>query len=66
MELLHSAISTIEFSFDNTIYRQIDGVPMGSPLDPALANIFVGYYEEKLFSETFNTVYNAMYIILTH
>ena len=24
---------------------------MGSPLGPALANIFVGYYEEKLFSE---------------
>ena len=51
VELLHSATSTIESSFDNTIYRQIDGVAMGSPLGPALANIFVGYYEEKLFSE---------------
>ena len=51
VELLHSATSTVEFSFDNTIYRQIDGVAMGSPLGPALANIFVRYYEEKLFSE---------------
>ena len=25
---------------------------MGSPLGPALANIFVAYYEEKLFSQT--------------
>ena len=25
---------------------------MGSPFGPALANIFVGYYEEKLFSQT--------------
>ena len=25
---------------------------MGSPLGRALANIFVGYYEEKLFSQT--------------
>ena len=25
---------------------------MGSRLGPALANIFVGYYEEKLFSQT--------------
>ena len=25
---------------------------MGLPLGPALANIFVGYYEEKLFSQT--------------
>ena len=51
MERLHSATSTVEFSFDNTIYRQIDGVAMRSPLGTALANIFDGYYEEKLFSE---------------
>ena len=51
MKLLHSATSTVKFSFDNTIYRQIDGVVMCSPLGPALANIFAGYYEEKLFSE---------------
>ena len=51
VELLHSATSTVEFSFDNTIYRQIDGVAMGTSLGSALADIFVGYYEEKLFSE---------------
>ena len=50
VELLHSAISTVEFSFDNTIYRQIDRVAMGSSLGPALAIIFVGYYE-KLFAK---------------
>ena len=51
VELLHSATSAVEFSFENTIYRQIDEVAMGSSLGPSLANIFVGYYEEKLFSK---------------
>ena len=31
------------------MYRQIDGVAMSSPFGPALANIFVGYYESLLF-----------------
>ena len=52
VELMKSASSTVEFSFNNTMYTQTDGVAMGSPLDPALANIFVGYYEEKLFYQT--------------
>ena len=33
------------------MYRKIDGVAMGSPLGLPLANIFVGYYESKLFNE---------------
>ena len=28
-------------------YKQSDGVAMGSPLGPALANIFVGYYKNS-------------------
>jgi hypothetical protein len=48
-ELLELATVNVEFSFNNHMYRQIDGVAMGSPLGPILANIFVGYYEEQLF-----------------
>jgi len=32
------------------MYRQIDDVAMGSPLGPALANIFVGHQEQKIFN----------------
>ena len=33
--------------FEGKFYDQIDGVPMGSPLDPVLANLFMGYHEQK-------------------
>ena len=52
VELMKNATSSVEFSFNNTKYKQTDSVAMGSLFDPALANIFVGYYEEKLFSQT--------------
>ena len=52
VELMKSATFSVEFSFNNTMYKQTDGVAMGSPLGLALPNIFVRYYEEKLFSQT--------------
>ena len=52
VELMKSATSSFEFSFNNTMYKQTDGIAMRSLLGPALANIFVEYYEEKLFSQT--------------
>ena len=42
----------VEFSFNNQIYKQLDGVAMGSPLGPALANILVGFHESRLFDNT--------------
>ena len=46
---MKNAASSVEFSFNKILYRQIDGVPIGSPLASASANIFVGFYEIKLF-----------------
>ena len=52
VELMKSATSSNEFSSNNTMYKQTDGVAKRLPFGPALANIFVGYYKEKLFSQT--------------
>ena len=38
--LLQFATRKSHFLFDGKYYDQIDGVAMGSPLDPVLANIF--------------------------
>ena len=52
VELMQLATSSVEFSFNNNIHRQIDGVAAGSPLGPALKKSFVGYQEAKLFNIT--------------
>ena len=49
VELMQTANSSVEFSFINIMHRQIDGIAMGSPLGPSLANIFVGCYDALLF-----------------
>ena len=41
IELMEIATSSVVFSFNDIMYRQIDGVAMGSPLGRALANIFL-------------------------
>ena len=49
IELMNVAAKSVEFSFNNVKYKQTDGVAMGSPPGPALADIFVGYYKKKAF-----------------
>ena len=36
------------FQFDGALYEQTDGVAMGSPLGPLLANVFMCSIEENL------------------
>ena len=45
--LLSAAVKGSFFNFGNSLYRQIDGLAMGSPLGPTLANPFLYHYEKE-------------------
>ena len=53
---------SVEFCFDNIMYRQIDGVSMWFPLGPALANIFVGFHERWLLTNQNKSVVYFYYV----
>ena len=50
-KLFHFATSQTHFLFNGEYYDQVDGVAMGSPLGPVLANLFMGFHERKWLSE---------------
>ena len=45
------AMSQARFIFSSKFFNQINGVAMGSPLAPVLANIFIGFHESKWLNE---------------
>ena len=47
-KLLTLCTKNVHFSVNNDIYTQIDGVAMGSPLGPVVANIFMVELETTL------------------
>ena len=54
IELMNIATTSIEFSCISKMYKQIDGVAMGSPLGPALANTLVQSHKKSYLSATIN------------
>ena len=45
------------FTFNGSIFDQIDSVAMGFPLAPALANIFICFYEQNWIEQAFHKRY---------
>ena len=45
-EALVASTKKCNFIFNEVVYEQLDGVAMGSPLGPTLANIFMCHFEE--------------------
>ena len=46
-ELLELCTKELHFSFNGKMYKQVDGVVMGNPLGPVIANIFMVELETK-------------------
>ena len=54
-ELLYLCTKNVHFTLNNT-YLQVDGVAMGSPLGPVLANIFMVELEQNITPTLFNDI----------
>ena len=53
------------FIFNDVLYKQKDGVAMGSPLGPTMANVFLSFYEIKWLEQCpkeFKSVFYRRYV----
>ena len=47
IELVGFCLHNTYFSFQNKFYEQVEGVAMGSPVSPIVANLYMEYFEVK-------------------
>ena len=50
-KLLELAVIDTHFMFNGEVFKQKDGMAMGSPLGPTFANIFMCYLEERFLND---------------
>nr|CAH8870044.1 unnamed protein product [Trichobilharzia regenti] len=55
-ELLLRCTLNVQFSFNNEIYRQKDGIAMGSPLGPLLADFFMSKLENTCLKNMIDNI----------
>ena len=61
-ELLVLCTKNVQFVFNGSFYRQVDGVAMGSPLVPILAGIFLSHIENRLNDTIKDTYFYVKYV----
>ena len=63
--LLELAVMDSHFIFNKKVYKQVDGMAMGSPLGPTFANIFMCYLEKLILDQcplSFKPIYYRRYV----
>jgi hypothetical protein len=50
-ELILRCTLNVQFQFNGSFYRQLDGVAMGSPLGPVLADLFMAKLENTVLAD---------------
>jgi retron-type reverse transcriptase len=51
ISLFKQVLTTTYFMYDGAFYDQTDGVAMGSPLDPVIANYYMEHFEQQAISK---------------
>jgi len=62
IELLEVATKNQLFQFEGNLFEQVDGVAMGSPLGPLMANAFMCNIEEKLENQNKMPAFYKRYV----
>ena len=66
IELLGFCLDNTYFSFQNKFYEQVEGVAMGSPVSPIVANLYIEYFERKVLASAINPPGYGTGLWMTH
>lgn len=59
--LLEFCLKQSAFVFNDQLYKQLDGVAMGSSLGPTLANAFLYHHEKSCYSDCLKEFRSSIY-----